>query len=63
DNSFVELKVYDILGREAATLVNKVLRAGSYTVQFNGSGLPSGVYIYTLQARRFRVSRKLLLLK
>ncbi|MGE5351504.1 MAG: cellulase family glycosylhydrolase [Acidobacteriota bacterium] len=63
ERSFVELKVYDMLGREAAVLVNKDLGTGGYTVQFNASGLPSGVYIYTLQAGRLRHSRKLLLLK
>jgi len=46
----VSLKVYDILGREITTLVNETKPAGSYSVNFNASHLPSGVYIYELKA-------------
>ncbi len=46
----VTLKIYDILGREVATLVNEVKPAGSHTVSFNASNLPSGVYLYELKA-------------
>lgn len=63
EESGVELKVYDILGREAATLVSKVQSAGGYKVQFNGSSLPSGVYIYSIMAGNFRDSKKISLLK
>jgi len=45
---FVSLKVYDILGREVATLVNEDKHAGNYEVEFNGSGLSSGIYFYKL---------------
>lgn len=62
-NSFVELKVYDILGRQVSLLINKEQPAGEYEVKFNASSLPGGVYIYTLQAGENRISRKLLLLK
>jgi alpha-amylase len=61
--SHVELKVFDLLGREVSTLVSSVQTAGEYKVQFDGSRLPSGVYIYTLKAGEFRDSKKLLLLK
>lgn len=61
--SHVGLTVYDMLGREVTTLVNKLQTAGEHVVQFNGTALPSGVYIYTLQAGDLRESRKLLLLK
>ncbi|MGE5401959.1 MAG: S8 family serine peptidase [Ignavibacteriales bacterium] len=61
--SYVDLKVYDILGRKITTLVSKTQGAGEYSVQFNGSSLPSGVYIYTIQAGDFRDSKRLLLLK
>lgn len=61
--SVVELKVYNVLGREIAALVNKEQKAGNYNVQFNASSLPSGIYIYTLKAGQFSSSRKLLLLK
>ncbi|MBC8044127.1 MAG: T9SS type A sorting domain-containing protein, partial [Rhizobacter sp.] len=59
----VSLKVYDVLGREVATLVNQKQNAGSYQVQFNASRLSSGVYFYKLQAGNFAESRKLTLVK
>lgn len=61
--SYVELNVYDLLGRKVATLVEKELGAGEYKIQFDGSFLPSGVYVYMLQAGSFRDSKKLLLMK
>lgn len=57
------LRVYDILGREVATLLNKDLSAGSYEVTFDASDLPSGIYVYTLNSGKFNQSRKMLLLK
>ncbi len=62
-NSFVTLKVYDILGREVATLVNGKENAGSYSVQFDGSKLASGVYFYRLTAGSFVSVKKLVMLK
>ena len=59
----VELKIYDILGREVTTLVNKKQSAGSYEVQFDASNLTSGVYFYQLQSGSFMESKKMLLLK
>jgi endo-1,4-beta-xylanase len=59
----VVLKVYDVLGREMATLVNEKRNAGSYNVTFNGAGLPSGVYFYRLQAGSGEFVRKMVLLK
>ncbi len=59
----VSLKVYDILGREVATLVNKKQAPGKYSVQFNARYLPSGVYFYTLQAGDFIQTKKMVLLK
>ncbi|HEX2925202.1 MAG TPA: T9SS type A sorting domain-containing protein, partial [Ruminiclostridium sp.] len=61
--SFIELKVFDMLGREASTLVSKEQGAGEYKVQFDASSLPSGMYIYSIQAGEFRASKKLLLIK
>ncbi|MGE5457605.1 MAG: T9SS type A sorting domain-containing protein [Methanococcaceae archaeon] len=61
--SLVELKIFDVLGREVSTLVNYEQSAGQHKIQFNASSLPSGVYIYTLQAGEFRDSKKLMLLK
>ncbi|MFH1194503.1 MAG: T9SS type A sorting domain-containing protein [bacterium] len=61
--SKVQLKVYDVLGREIATLVDEEKPAGNYNVTFNGEGLPSGVYFYSLQAGDFHQTKKMLLLK
>ncbi len=47
-NLFVTLKVFNILGKEVTTLVNQKQNAGTYEVDFNGSGLPSGTYFYKL---------------
>ncbi len=57
------LKVYDILGKEVATLVNGVQNAGEYAVLFNASQLSSGVYFYTLQSGNTVVTKKMSLLK
>ncbi|MCF6270668.1 MAG: exo-alpha-sialidase [Melioribacteraceae bacterium] len=59
----VTLKVYDILGREVATLVNKQQKAGNYEVSFDASNLTSGVYFYRLHAGSFVESKKMILLK
>jgi len=60
---YVTLKVYDILGREVATLINAEKPAGDYNVGFNAQNLTSGVYVYRLQAGKFSDVKKLLLLK
>ena len=60
---FVTLKVYDILGKEIAALVNKEKVAGNYEVEFNGSNLSSGVYFYRMQAGEFTSTKKFILLK
>jgi hypothetical protein len=59
----VSLKVYDILGNEIATLVNEEKPAGEYEVEFNGEGLSSGMYFYTLKAGEFSETKKMILLK
>lgn len=62
-NTFVSLKVYDVLGREVATLVNDREQAGTHEVKFDASDLSSGVYFYRLQAESFTQTRKLMILK
>jgi hypothetical protein len=57
------LKVYDILGKEAAVLVNDVREAGEYIIDFDASGLSSGIYFYSLKSGDFYQVRKLVLLK
>jgi len=62
-NQFVQLKVYDVLGKEAATLVNEEKSAGTYEVNFNASQLSSGIYFYKLQAGSFISTKKMILIK
>ena len=57
------LKIYDILGREVATLVNETQKAGKYQVNFNASNLSSGIYYYTLQSGNFKESKNMIFLK
>ena len=59
----VTLKVFDILGREVAELVNEQKPAGRYRVNFNGAALSSGVYIYQLSTGSQLISRKMMLIK
>lgn len=57
------LKIYDLLGRDIQTLADSYYRAGYYTIEFNASQLPSGLYFYSLQAGSFVETKRLLLLK
>ncbi|MDP3148656.1 MAG: T9SS type A sorting domain-containing protein [Ignavibacteria bacterium] len=61
--SYVSLKVYDVLGDEVATLVNGENTAGEYQVEFDGSKLVSGVYIYRLTTKDFDAVKKFVLMK
>jgi Secretion system C-terminal sorting domain len=63
NDGFVKLRVYDILGKEVALLVDENLPAGEYQVEFNANNLESGVYFYEITAGDFRDVKKLLLLK
>ncbi|HEY9165235.1 MAG TPA: T9SS type A sorting domain-containing protein [Candidatus Kryptonia bacterium] len=63
ENALVTIKVFDVLGKEISRLVYERQRAGSHSVVFNASNLPSGVYFYRLQAGTFSNTKKLLLLK
>jgi hypothetical protein len=60
---FVTLKAYDILGKEVAVLVKEEKRAGEYEVQFDGTGLSSGIYFYQLKAGDYLETKKMILLK
>ena len=63
-NSFVTLKVYDVLGKEVATLVNESKEAGNYEITFNASKLASGVYFYRLQGENgLLATKKFMLVK
>ena len=61
--SLATLKIYDILGREVATLVNEYRQAGKYETEFNAETLPSGVYFYQLKAGKYLNTKKMILLK
>ncbi len=63
EKGFVSLKVYDLLGKEVADLVNEDKDIGHHSVNFNASELPSGIYIYSIRVNDFSQSRKMLLLK
>ncbi|MFC2094333.1 T9SS type A sorting domain-containing protein [Bacteroidota bacterium] len=63
DNSFVTLKVFDILGTEIEVIINKVLSAGNHQVQFDGSNIESGIYFYEIRANEFRDVNKFILIK
>lgn len=60
---FVTLKVYDMIGREVAVLVNEELASGSHTVNFNANNLSTGTYVYQLTSNGNVISNKMVLLK
>jgi hypothetical protein len=62
-SSQVQIKVFDILGNEIATLENEEKLVGIYEVEFNAAGLPSGIYFYRLQAGNFVEIKKMVLMK
>lgn len=59
----LRLLIYDILGKEVATLVNEQLKPGSYEVEWDGSNYPCGVYFYKLMAGDYRETRRMVLIK
>ena len=63
DAGFVTLKVYNLLGQEVANLVSQRMEAGNYTAGFNGSNLPSGIYVYRLEVNDFAATKKMVLMK
>jgi hypothetical protein len=58
-----KLVVYDVMGREVQTLVNEMLKPGTYEVSFDGSKLPSGVYYYKLDVNGFTQTRRMVMTK
>ena len=63
EKDHVTLIVFDILGKEVARLVDGIQAEGEHSVNFDGSSLPSGMYIYQLKGSTFNINKKMLLLK
>ncbi|UCE06347.1 MAG: T9SS type A sorting domain-containing protein [bacterium] len=63
NDTFVTLRVYDVLGKEIETLVSRQCQAGENKVKWNANGLPSGIYFYRFEAREFKVTKKMILQK
>ncbi|NUM72646.1 MAG: T9SS type A sorting domain-containing protein, partial [Ignavibacteriaceae bacterium] len=61
--SRVEIKLYDILGQEIRSLFDGVKQPGIHSVMFDASGLPGGIYIFTMNSGNFNMSKKMVLLK
>jgi hypothetical protein len=59
----VQLKIYNVLGNEIATIVNEELPPGNYTVEYDASNLPSGIYFYTLTTNDITETKKMTLIK
>ena len=63
EQGFVSVKVFDALGRDVRTLVNKLQQPGNYRIIFNASKLASGVYYYRLHINHYTKIKKMLVLK
>lgn len=61
--SFVTIKVFDVLGKEIVTLINEYKHEGKYEIEFNAVSLTSGIYYYRLQSGDFVQTKKMILLK
>ncbi|MBK8945957.1 MAG: T9SS type A sorting domain-containing protein [Ignavibacteriae bacterium] len=61
--SLIRLDVFDVLGREVATLVNEIQNPGNYKIHFDGSNIPAGIYFYQLKTENFSQTKKIILLK
>jgi hypothetical protein len=62
-NGFVTIKVFSVLGKEVATLVNEQIMAGKHKINFDATGLNSGVYFYKVESGSFADTKKMILLK
>jgi len=62
-SGFIKITVYDALGKEAESLLQQDLNAGSYETQWNAENYPSGVYYYNLSAGEFSITKKMVLVK
>ncbi len=63
EQSLVQLKVFNLLGEEVASLVNEEMRAGNYRADWNATGMPSGVYLYSLRTGNSVLTKRMMLVK
>ncbi|HEX2787171.1 MAG TPA: YCF48-related protein [Ignavibacteria bacterium] len=63
DFGFASLKIFDVSGKETASLLNEFLQPGSYSINWNAIGLSSGIYFYTLSAGSFKETKRMMLVK
>ena len=63
EHSFVNIQIYNMLGEVVSVLVNEYKEAGNYSLQFDGSDLSSGTYLYKIQAGEYYEVKKMLLIK
>jgi len=63
EQDFVTIKIFDVLGKEIATLINEEIPAGNYEINFDGNSLTSGIYFYELKAGKFFETKKMILMK
>jgi ATP-dependent helicase YprA (DUF1998 family) len=63
ENGLVSIRVFDVLGKEVAVLIKEEQPAGEHRVNFDGSNLSSGIYFYTITAKDFHQTKKMLLVK
>src|SRR5690606_42125612 len=61
--SYIKLKVYDIMGREVSILAQGIHNEGIYRTAFDGSAMASGIYIYKIETENFNLSKKMILMK
>ncbi|MCY7362191.1 MAG: T9SS type A sorting domain-containing protein, partial [Ignavibacteria bacterium] len=61
--NYVSLKIFDVLGNEVASLVNEKQNAGSYSINFDGANIPSGIYFYKLSSGGFTDTKRMILIK
>ncbi|MBK8553536.1 MAG: T9SS type A sorting domain-containing protein [Ignavibacteria bacterium] len=62
-SSLIKFEIFDLNGRKILTLINEKLNPGIFDINFDGSNLPSGVYIYRLQSDNYSQTKKMILLK
>lgn len=63
ERSIVSIKIYDVLGKEIANLVNEEKPAGEYELEFTANNLSSGIYFYKIEAGSFVETKKMILLR